>query len=69
MTATVKKEEYVTLNGKTFHIVPGSETDKTPEEHERELAEWHARNRHLLAGYSSDQFVAEKRQAVREGRE
>jgi len=69
MTATAKKEEYVTLNGKTFHIVPGSESDKTPEELDREMDEWHARNRHLFVGCSSDQFIAEKRQAVREGRE
>ena len=64
---TVRKRVVVTPSGMTLTIAPSTANPVSADEMDRQLAEWYARNKHLLEGYSSDQFVAEKRRDVKAG--
>ena len=68
MTATVEKKVVVAPSGMSFAIAPGTENPVSADEMFRIRDEWHARNKHFLEGYSSDQFLAEKRHDVKAGR-
>ena len=66
---TVEKKVVVTPSGTTFSIRPGTENPVSVDEMIRRRDEWYARNKHLLKGYSTEQFIAEKRRDVKAGLE
>ena len=69
MTATVEKTVFTAPNGKTFRIRPGTENPVSVAEMTRRRYKWYAQHKHLLAGYSTEQFIAEKRRDVEAGPE
>ena len=69
MTAATKNHVIYTKSGKALSIWPSTSAPVSADEMFRNRDEWLARNKHLLEGYSSEQFVAEKRRAVAAGAE
>jgi len=69
MTATMDKTVVYTKSGRPLKVRPGTENPISVDEMFHRRDEWYARNKHLLEGYSSDQFIAEKRRAVEAGLE
>ena len=69
MTTTVEKKVVYTKSGRPLAISPSTANPVSADEMFRNRDEWYARNKHLLKGYSSDQFVAERRRDVEAGLE
>jgi len=66
-TAAAQKTVVYTKSGKAVSVWPSTANPVDADEMVRRRDEWYARNKHLLEGYSTEQFIAEKRRDVKAG--
>ena len=69
MTATMQKAIVHAPPDESFAVASGTENPVSADEMERRRDQWLERNKHLLVGYSSDKFIAQKRRDVEAGQE
>ena len=68
MTATLQKTVVYTPSGRAVSVWPETANPVSVDEMFRRRDAWYARNKHILEGYTSEQFVTEKRRDVEAGR-
>ena len=67
MTATMDKTVVYTKSGRPLSVWASTANSVSPDEMFQRIDEWYAKNKHLLAGYSSEKFIEEKRRDVEAG--